>query len=34
MKRVFTMALMAAELTTAGAKDKKGIQLPSWLCNV
>ena len=30
MKRVFIMALMAAALTTAGAQEKKGIQLPSW----
>lgn len=34
MKRVFIMALMAAALTTAGAQEKKGIQLPSWLSNV
>ena len=34
MKRVFIMALMAAALTTAGAQEEKGIQLPSWLSNV
>ena len=34
MKNSIIMALMAMAVTTAGAQEKKTIELPAWLNNV